>query len=149
MRKFISWIFVIFWMILIYFLSNQPAIESDKLSIGITEVIVEKVENVTPNNGFIIESINNHFVRKNAHFFIYFVLGLLVINALGTYQIKYFRMFVLGLLICILYALSDEVHQLFVAGRGAQVKDVLIDTTGASVGVAVYLVIDKIIKSTR
>ena len=34
-------------------------------------------------------------------------------------------------------ARSDEFHQLFVPGRGAQVKDVLIDTAGAIVGIFV------------
>jgi VanZ family protein len=42
---------------------------------------------------------------------------------------------------CILYAISDEVHQLFVLGRGAQVVDVLIDSLGAFVGIGMYRVI--------
>lgn len=33
------------------------------------------------------------------------------------------------------YAISDEVHQLFVPGRGRQVKDVIIDSAGAGVRV--------------
>ena len=53
----------------------------------------------------------------------------------------------LSLFVCVLYAISDEVHQLFVSGRGAQVKDVLIDSAGAIVGVGLYLVISRIMKS--
>ena len=58
-----------------------------------------------------------------------------------------YRMIGLSLLVCVLYAISDEVHQLFVPGRGAQVKDVLIDSAGAIVGVGLYLVICRIMKS--
>ena len=35
-----------------------------------------------------------------------------------------------------LYAISDEVHQLFVPGRGGQVKDIVIDSAGAIVGIS-------------
>lgn len=41
-------------------------------------------------------------------------------------------------MICILYAISDEVHQLFVPGRGGQVRDVIIDSAGAIAGILGY-----------
>jgi VanZ family protein len=44
----------------------------------------------------------------------------------------------LSLAICIIYAVSDELHQLFVPGRGCQLKDVIIDTAGAVSGTAIY-----------
>ena len=40
--------------------------------------------------------------------------------------------------ICVLYAISDEVHQLFVPGRSGQFKDVFLDSGGAIVGAALY-----------
>ena len=33
--------------------------------------------------------------------------------------------------ICFLYACTDELHQLFIAGRSAEIKDVLIDSFGS------------------
>ena len=45
----------------------------------------------------------------------------------------------IALVVCILFAISDEFHQLFVPGRGAQVKDVLIDTAGAIVGMCIVV----------
>ena len=42
-------------------------------NVRITEVIVEKVEKVSPNVGFNI-AIFHHLVRKNSHFFIYWCL---------------------------------------------------------------------------
>ena len=35
---------------------------------------------------------------------------------------------------CALYAATDEIHQLFVPGRGGQIRDVLIDSSGALIG---------------
>jgi len=43
----------------------------------------------------------------------------------------------LALLICILYAVSDEVHQLFIPGRGGQFKDVIIDSAGVLVEIII------------
>ncbi|MFX3628632.1 MAG: VanZ family protein [Ectobacillus sp.] len=138
MRKCFSWIYVLLWMVLIFYLSSQPATMSNKLSTGITEMIVEKVEQIAPDMEFDIRAFN-HIVRKNAHFFIYLVLGVLVANALKRSGVQGYRRIGLALLICVLYAISDETHQLFVPGRGAQVKDVFIDSSGASVGIGVHV----------
>jgi len=142
------WTAVILWMALIFNLSNQPAVESKKLSTDVTKVIAEKVEKVAPNKEFNISDFN-HIVRKNAHFFVYLVLGLLVMNALKRSGLYGYRCIGIAILLCVLYAISDEVHQLFVPGRGPHVKDVLIDSAGASVGIAIYFFIGRIIKITR
>ena len=81
MYRIISWIAVILWTVLIFSLSHLPVGQSSQLSVGITEVIVEKVEKVSPNMEFNIGSFH-HIVRKNAHFFLYLVFSFLVMNAL-------------------------------------------------------------------
>jgi len=148
MYKIFSWTAVILWMVLIFNLSHQPATKSNQLSTGITEVIVENIEKIIPNAEADISRFN-HIVRKNAHFAVYYVLGVLLINALRKNGAYSYRSVGLALLICILYAASDEVHQLFVPGRGGQIKDVLIDSAGASVGIGTYLLIDRIIRSRK
>jgi len=40
-----------------------------------------------------------------------------------------------------LYALSDEIHQLFVPGRSFELRDLALDITGAAVGLAGYSLI--------
>jgi VanZ family protein len=37
------------------------------------------------------------------------------------------------------YAVTDEVHQLFVSGRSGEVRDILIDTIAGALGIALYL----------
>ena len=47
-----------------------------------------------------------------------------------------------------LYATSDEFHQLFVASRQARVLDVLIDTSGAALGLLLIWIAGKLRKRT-
>ena len=138
--KILSWIVVILWMALIFNFSSQSAVESDKMSTGITKIAIEAIEKVMPNAKFNIEKFDN-IVRKNAHFFIYLLLGLFVINALRRSGVCGYRQAAFTLLICILYAMSDELHQIFVPGRSAQARDVIIDGAGTCLGILIYLVI--------
>lgn len=41
---------------------------------------------------------------------------------------------VAAFIIAVLYACSDEIHQLFIDGRAGQVADVLVDASGAAIG---------------
>ena len=69
-------------------------------------------------------------LRKLAHAAEFAVLGALLLRALPIERA--------ALALGIGYAASDEVHQLFVAGRRGSVVDVLIDAVGVSVGVALW-----------
>jgi VanZ family protein len=146
MNKICSWIFVIIWMILIFFLSSQPAIQSGALSTGIAAFIIQAIEKLSGHIGFDLAQFD-HIVRKNAHFFVYLFLGVLVFNALKRSGRN--RNILLAFMICVLYAISDEIHQMFVPGRGPGVKDVLIDSTGAIVGIGIYWVIGRKRKRIR
>jgi len=65
-------------------------------------------------------------------------------NALRRSGVNGWKFILFSLGICVLYAVSDEVHQLFVPGRGRQVRDVLIDSAGAIVGIGLYRVVSRI-----
>ena len=43
------------------------------------------------------------------------------------------------------YAISDEIHQLFVSGRAGQVQDVIIDSIGVILGICILMLFIKII----
>ena len=81
----------------------------------------------------------HHFIRKNAHFFIYLILGILVKYALNSSDIKGVKAIGIGLLICVGYAFTDEAHQLLVPGRGGQLSDVVIDSWGAGLGITLNI----------
>ena len=52
-----------------------------------------------------------------------------------------------------IYAISDEVHQIFVDGRSCELRDWAIDTVGAILGAigffVIYSIIDAIIKKHK
>lgn len=52
-------------------------------------------------------------------------------------------------LVAVLYAGSDELHQLFVATREASVGDVLIDSTGAALALTILWILRRTRKSER
>lgn len=141
-RKVLSWSLVILWMVLLFYLSHQPARDSNKLSSGVTQWAMEIVDKILPGVDLDLKTFN-HIVRKSAHFFAYFVLGILALNALKTNKVEGSRGVVLAVLICILFAISDEIHQLYVPGRGGQIKDVLIDSAGSIFGTTLFSIIHK------
>jgi len=55
----------------------------------------------------------------------------------------------LALLLVVLYAATDEFHQLFVPNRQASVIDVLIDSTGAFIGLLVAWIVSKWLQSRQ
>ena len=73
-----------------------------------------------------------------AHFTEYLILGILVLNYLSTYGKLNKRMLIVALIICYLYAFSDEIHQIFIPGRTAKVLDTLIDGSGSLIGLIIY-----------
>ena len=69
-------------------------------------------------------------LRKLAHGAEYALLGALLLRAVGAERP--------ALALGIAYAASDEVHQLFVAGRHGSPVDVLIDAVGVALGVGAW-----------
>ncbi|NLZ83778.1 MAG: VanZ family protein [Clostridiales bacterium] len=134
--KILSWVLVVFWMGLIFYFSHQPATESSELSSGITEAIVDVINIIAPDNDLMSSKQSlNFIIRKAAHFGVYLVLGLLLSNGLIYSGVSKHKAIFMALLICILYAISDEFHQLYVTGRSGQVSDVLLDSAGSLVGI--------------
>lgn len=63
------------------------------------------------------------------------VLGVLLLHGLKKNKIIGNKAILIAISIAVIFAISDEVHQLFVPGRGGQIKDVIIDSAGALVGI--------------
>lgn len=133
---------------MIFLFSAQPATKSNELSTGFTRVLIEILGKILPveiETSTIIKSVGqlNHYIRKFAHFSVYLVLGILVWRALTNSKYKN-KKFITALIICVIYAATDELHQLFVPGRGGQLKDVFIDSLGAFVGITLSEIMYKL-----
>lgn len=142
-RKVLKIILVLLWMMMIFLLSNEEAVQSSKKSDGL---IIRSVELFTGKSLSVRqkEKVLKYLVfpvRKCAHLSLYLVLGILVISLLREYMAINTKLVLLSLLICFLYACSDEIHQLFVPGRSGEVRDVLIDTLGSILGVSFYYLV--------
>jgi VanZ family protein len=73
-------------------------------------------------------------VKKGGHMLGYFLLGAAYLNGLGRHSRgAYWKAWLLA----VLYAVTDEIHQSLVPGRGPRVVDVAIDSTGAMIGLAI------------
>lgn len=61
----------------------------------------------------------------------YFILVFLLYRAFkGTFRLSFWSLFFWPFSLTFLYAVSDEIHQLFVFGRSGNIPDVIIDTLG-------------------
>ncbi len=83
-----------------------------------------------------LEEIGLDFIlKKIAHMFVYFLFYILLFRAfnLTTHFKKQSMHWSIPLLICLIYAISDEIHQSLVPGRYPTVRDIGYDMLGASV----------------
>lgn len=140
-NKYWSWTLVIFWMGVIFIFSHQPASVSSEMSGGLIETIRHMVEVLIPVSdrwGDVLHTV----IRKLAHFTIYMILGVFLYKALMLSSkiphIKYFQLGKTALIIGMFYAMTDEIHQLFIIGRSGEYRDVLIDSLGVLAGALFY-----------
>lgn len=148
MKKIIGWLAVIIWIIIIFSFSSQVAEQSNNLSTNVTEVVVETVEKVIPNKEFDVKTIN-HYIRKNAHFIVYMILGLLLMNAMNAHSYLLKTNVIIVIFLGALTASLDEFYQSFIPGRGPGIKDVFIDTSGLLLGIIMYISLIKYFKKSR
>jgi VanZ family protein len=104
----IRWGPAIFWMALIFFISAQSTLP------GVEDTLLDLL------------------LKKGGHMAAYGILAALVWRALGAAPASG-KLAGLAWLITILYAASDEAHQLFVPGRHGSLTDVAIDGAGAGI----------------
>ena len=140
MKKTISFIVLILWMIVIFSFSSADANKSTGTSDKVITTMIEIKDKITnketPNNEKeIIVKNSSFYIRKIAHITEYLILGFLIFNLLKQYSVTNIY-YAIGL--SILYSCTDEFHQLFISGRSGSIRDVLIDTIGILIGTYLY-----------
>ena len=135
----ISWVCVALTMLMIFCFSAEDAEKSTQTSSSVVENVLDIVlpkEEITPE---VVKKYQFPF-RKAAHFGIYMLLGFCLVNAFEiTLNKKWYISYPASVVVSFLYALSDEWHQSFTAGRGPSIKDTFIDLSGAFLGALIYL----------
>lgn len=134
----VSWILVIICMGIIFSLSAQNGEESTELSHSFVMAFFERL-------GL---TINEGFLRNCAHCLEFMGLSVLIFNAVyATFEAKLTP--IIAFAGTVLYAITDEIHQIFVPDRAFQLSDILVDSTGALIGVIASLIILKIILTIK
>ena len=133
-------------MMSIFLFSCENSNESTNTSVETTKVVIDTITFNQLEESKSEEIANTYFtpIRKSAHVIEFFCLGLLVINVVKDYWKINYKLILLCILFCMMYAVSDELHQHFVPGRSCEFKDVCIDTIGSSVGIMIYYLIGRI-----
>jgi VanZ family protein len=138
--KPLSFIPALVVMYMIFSFSAQDSTQSANLSYKVSYEAVTTVDKALDLNltqSQITKCINkiHHYVRKFGHFSEYCLLAITLSLPLYVYGVRGLWLFLTIGLVCVFYASTDEFHQRFVSGRGPSVKDVLIDSSGAMLGI--------------
>ena len=133
--------------LIIFGFSSQDGETSGGLSRNITNKILQlssKYNNLEQEEKDQVSDRTEKIIRKIAHFSIYTLVGLLLMGLLSTYKIKENWRIMLSVLLGMIYAISDEIHQGFTPGRSPRIADVYIDTLGVILGILLILLFIKI-----
>ncbi len=149
----ILWVAIFVMALIIFVFSNMGG----DVSANVSEPFVEKT------NGFVTSHIVTDidekpesarvalydritvFIRKSAHIFEYFLLGILFFWRFRLSDAEIFRASVYAVCASLVFAVADEYHQTFIAGRYGCLEDVLIDSAGIVVGVLICAAISAIV----
>lgn len=125
-------------MALIFFFSHQTADVSSDTSGPLARLLAKVLSLIFKGRAYeTVLWVCQWIVRKSAHFILFAFLGVCVYNTLnfGTRKSRV----VIAVIICILYAISDEIHQICIPGRAGRIGDVLIDGTGSISAIAILM----------
>lgn len=134
MKKSLSILLVLLWLFVVYGMSSFDADISQSQS-NIVVNLINELFNISD-----IDTINtiSFIVRKIAHFCEYFILGILMYNMFHNFNKKTY----IAIILCILCAICDELYQSLIPGRSTKLLDIIIDSSGSTIGVyALYLFI--------
>lgn len=114
-RKILKfWLPPIVWAGLIFFFSSLPSVKT-------VEIYWQ-----------------DFLIKKTGHMIEYGILAVLLYRAFKNSDIAKSEALFFSLLITVLYAATDEIHQSFTPGRESTVRDVVFDIIGGSL--ALYLI---------
>ena len=132
-------------MALIFWFSSQNSDDSSDVSRGFMMFLIDLFPGSSDLSADakleLIYSLHG-VVRKIAHFSIYTALGLssaAAVLSISGMSVK--RSMLISVPFCALYSFTDEIHQSFVSGRSGELRDMLIDTSGALFGGLLLMII--------
>lgn len=144
---------IIFWMGVIFGFSAADGDASRSTSDVITEIVIEnfysEYDSMQTEDKEELWNDISFAVRKTGHFGEYAILAILMSLFLLTFEkfCQNKKMLLVAIVFSFLYAITDEVHQSFVAGRSPKVMDVCIDSAGAVCGTIFVATVSVVVKN--
>ena len=136
-------------MATIFVLSAQDGRDSGGTSGGLTEFLLAlfgvDAGSLSEEEFTKIEAA----IRTAAHFSEYALLAFLSAFLFDTYRLKKVFSLLFAVVFSSFYAITDEIHQIFVPGRAAEISDWLVDTGGALTGAVLAVLILVLVKIGR
>ena len=154
-KLILSLLAVIAVAVMIFMFSAQQGDESSKLSGAISDWVLRRIvpgyATMTPSERRPYLRQWSFYIRKLAHFSEFALLAVTLVRFF-SYALRH-RMLWPQLLAAwvaaTVYAGTDELHQMFVAGRGPALTDVCIDSAGALTGACAALLGLKILRRVK
>lgn len=125
----------------IFYNSIQNGESSSNASTVVLNLINDLISSIGINFQF-----SGHFIRKLAHFVEFFSLGFFLMLMFEAFTGKVFSIIGFPMFFAIFIPVVDEYIQIYSPGRTSSVKDVLLDFSGAIIGVivvSIYFTIKK------
>ena len=148
-KRIVLLILVLIGCITIFCFSEFSAGESTKQSRGLTYNIIKVLNGNKLSEKELVKLTKrvNPVIRKIAHFSIYMILAIFTYMFIEELNIKsksekekLRKNILYTCIFCIIYAIFDEIHQIYVPGRTGKLIDVIIDTLGSCMGITLLLV---------
>ncbi len=159
--QYISLIPALAWMGLIFYMSAQPAEVSGDLSGSISHMVVQFVNSIffcdwSEAKILLLAEQWDYPIRKLAHMTEFGILALLYLRALCMRMLysqkrnvsennsELNNLYLVAFGATVLYAATDELHQIFVPGRAGLITDILIDSLGALLALLAWSVLARV-----
>lgn len=148
--RWITWLPAIIIMFLIFLFSAKPAVESEATSTPLARALLNAFElmfgTIEKANQQSALDTASFFIRKAAHITEYLLLAVSISWPLWKRGLEGKKLVITSFLFSVMYAATDEFHQLFVKGRSGSFKDVGIDSIGCLLGALLFYVVAKLFK---
>ena len=147
-KRILLLILVLIGCITIFCFSEFSANDSSKQSRGVTYNILKVLNGNKLSEKELTKLTKrvNPVIRKIAHFSIYMILAIFTYMFIEELNIKsksekerLRKNILYTCIFCIIYAIFDEIHQIYVPGRTGKAIDVIIDALGSCMGIAILL----------
>lgn len=142
--KLAAWLPAIIMAVIISSFSGQESDQSQGLSDRVAGYIIDAADAAGiidaggENRTAYVEKLQFP-IRKGAHMTEYALFTCTVLFGFYVNGLRSARLYLMAILVTFIYALSDEIHQLFVPGRSGQFADVLIDTSGGLIAILLLM----------